>query len=200
MTPANDDEEDDAGEEAIEVGAGLLAVGRLARMLASIPWFAVVGDTLADSEIEVARGYLDALGFPDSDVADVANWWDAEVAARNPDWNPEWWEAEEQLRMALLDEAVALHGEEALTIALTHVSSIASEVVHAAAAAGAARDGVEDEGLVRAAAGAAAQACYQAALVLAAEGEPDHAFALKFRLFESGRWPLGIVGNTFHLF
>ena len=109
-------------------------------------------------------------------------------------------EAEAVIETVPVTEAIALHGEEALTIALTHVSSIAAEVVHAAAGAGATRDGVDDEGLVRAAAGAAAQACYQAALVLAAEGEPDHAFALKFRLFESGRWPLGIVGNTFHLF
>ena len=87
-----------------------------------------------------------------------------------------------------------------MVIALTHVSSTASELVVEAALRAAARSGTTDEGLVRAAAGAAAQACYQAALVLAAEGEPEHAFALKFRLFESGRWPLGIVRNTFHLF
>lgn len=199
MTPANDDEEEDEGGGE-ELGADLVAVGRLARMVKTIPWFAVVGDDLDADALAVARAYLEALGFPDCDVADVANWIDAEVAARNPDWNPEWWEAEEQLRMALLDEAVALHGDDALTIGLTHVSSTASEVVHAAAAIAAARAGMADEGLIRAAAGAATQACYQAALVLAAGAEPDHAFALKFRLFESGRWPLGIVGNTFHLF
>ena len=50
------------------------------------------------------------------------------------------------------------------------------------------------------AAGAAAQAAYQAALVLATDGEADHPFALKFRLFEAGRLPLGITGNTFNLF
>ena len=37
---------------------------------------------------------------------------------------------------------------------------------------------------------------------LAAEDEDDehHAFALKYRLFESGRWPIGVVGNSFHIF
>jgi hypothetical protein len=193
--PANDDE-----EEELELGQGLIAVGRLARLVKSVPWFATVGDELDGKDLDNARAYLDALGFPEAEVADVANWLDAEVAARNPDWNPEWWEAEEQLRMALIDEATALHGDEPLMIALTHVTSTASDLVQAAATAAATRTGNADEGLIRAAAGAATQACYQAALVLAAEGEPEHAFAAKFRLFESGRWPLGIVGNTFHLF
>jgi hypothetical protein len=193
--PANDDE-----EEELELGQGLIAVGRFARLVKSVPWFSTVGDELDGKDIDNARTYLEALGFPEADIADVANWLDAEVAARNPDWNPEWWEAEEQLRMALLDEATALHGEESLLIALTHVTSTASDLVQAAATTAAARTGNADEGLIRAAAGAATQACYQAALVLAAEGEPEHAFAAKFRLFESGRWPLGIVGNTFHLF
>jgi len=197
VIPANDDDAEDDGEE---LGQDLLAVGRFAKLIPTIPWFSVVGDELSAEDLANARAYLDALGFPDAEVADVANWLDAEVAAHNPDWNPEWWEAEEQLRMALLDEASGLHGEEAMVIALTHVSSTASEVVQTAATISANRTGAGDEALIRAAAGSATQACYQAALVLAAGGEPDHPFALKFRLFESGRWPLGIVGNTFHLF
>jgi hypothetical protein len=196
VTAANDDDDDD-GEE---LGQDLLAVGRFAKLISAIPWFSVVGDELSREDLSNARAYLDALGFPDADVADVANWLDAEVAVHNPDWNPEWWEAEEQLRMGLLDDASGLHGEEAMVIALTHVTSVAAEVVQAAAEISARRTGNADEALIRAAAGAATQACYQAALVLAAGGEPDHAFALKFKLFESGRWPLGIVGNTFHLF
>jgi hypothetical protein len=64
----------------------------------------------------------------------------------------------------------------------------------------AARGGVADMALIRAAAGAATQACYQAALVLAAGAEAEHPFAIKFRLYEAGRWPLGIVGMTFNVF
>ena len=40
--------------------------------------------------------------------------------------------------------------------------------------------------------------------VLAAEFEDDeqqrHPFALKYRLFEMGRWPLGLVGASYYLF
>jgi hypothetical protein len=87
-------------------------------------------------------------------------------------------------------------------LALTHVTNAASRVVLEAAADAAEHAGIADEGLIRAAAGAATQGCYQAALVLAAEAEDQeqHPFALKYRLFESGRWPLGVVGASYYLF
>jgi hypothetical protein len=57
--------------------------------------------------------------------------------------------------------------------------------------------GIADPMLTRVASGAAAQACHQAALAIAAAAGPDHLFAMKFRLFAAGRWPLGIVGDRF---
>ncbi|MBM3554731.1 MAG: hypothetical protein FJX47_04165 [Alphaproteobacteria bacterium] len=179
----------------------LIAVARFAAMLRGVSWFAALGEPLTEAEAHDAQAYLDALGFPDCYVGDVAGWEEAESAVKNPDWNSEWWEAEEQLRAGLIARAIESGiEEEDLLMALTHVTSAAGEVVHGAAAVAAARSGCSDEGLIRAAAGAAAQACYQAALVLAAGDEPDHPFALKYRLFEAGRWPLGIVGATFYLF
>ena len=73
-------------------------------------------------------------------------------------------------------------------------------MVHDAALRAAGQSGVVDPALVRAAAGAATQASYQAALVLAAGEDAEHVFAIKYRLFEAGRWPLGIAGMTFNLF
>ena len=34
----------------------------------------------------------------------------------------------------------------------------------------------------------------------AGQDAPDHPFLVKFRLFEGGRWPLGIVAGRFRLF
>ncbi len=179
----------------------LVAVARLARMVREVPWFAAVGQPLGEVEIENADAYVGALGFPQALIAAVDDWEEAEAAARNPDWNTDWWEAEEQLRAALTDAAMALVAdEEALMVALTNVTSAASEVVHDAALRAAGQSGVADQALVRAAAGAATQASYQAALVLAAGEDAEHAFAIKYRLFEAGRWPLGIAGMTFNLF
>jgi hypothetical protein len=133
-------------------------------------------------------------------VALVADWEEAEAAIRNPGWNSDWWEAEEQLRAGLIADAMEQISEDELLVALTAVTSAASEVVHGAAAVAAARAGVADQALIRAAAGAATQGAYQAALVLAAGADDMHPFALKYRLFEAGHWPLGIVGSTFNLY
>ena len=178
----------------------LTAVARFTQAIPRVPWFEAVGEALVEAARADASAYLSALGFPDAHVALVASWDEAEEAARNPEWDSPWWEAEEQLRAALSAQAVDLVGEAEVMAALTHVGASASQVVGEAAAAAAASAGITDQELVRAAAGAAIQGCHQAALVLVAGAEEDHAFALKFRLFEAGRWPLGVIGTSFTLF
>ncbi len=189
----------ESGNES-DIHPHLLAVGRFGRTIGHTNWFAALCEPLAPAEVTVAEDYIAALGFPGVHIGHITDWEDAEAAARNPDWNTAWWEAEELLRAALTSDALETIAEEDLLLALTHVSEKASEAVHDAAAAAAARSGVTDEGLIRAAAGAATQACHQAALVVAAAADEYHPFAIKYRLFEAGRWPLGIVGNTFNLF
>lgn len=178
----------------------LAAVARFTQAVPRVPWFQALGEPLAEAARADAIAYLSALGFPDAHVALVATWAEAEEAARNPEWDSAWWEAEEQLRAGLSAQAVDLVGETEVMAALTHVGASASAAVLDAATEATASAGVTDQALVRAAAGAAIQGCHQAALVLAAGAEEDHAFALKFRLFEAGRWPLGVVGTSFNLF
>ncbi|MBT4044936.1 MAG: hypothetical protein HOK21_21815 [Rhodospirillaceae bacterium] len=181
---------------------GLMAVSQFVRMLAEVPWFGGLGLELDGREILLSEDYLLALGFPDAYISPVENWEEAAAAAANPDWNTEWWEAEEQVRVALVSEACLKADEETVMIALTHLQNQSIEAVLEPAELAAEAAGIEDEELIRAAAGAGAQAIYQAGLLLAAENEDDehHAFALKYRLFESGRWPIGVVGNSFHIF
>jgi hypothetical protein len=84
--------------------------------------------------------------------------------------------------------------------ALTRVTDAATQVTLGAASSAAARQGVADPALTRAAAGAATQAVYHAALARAAFADQSHPFAVKFRLFAGGRWLLGLVGTSFHVF
>lgn len=188
-----------AGSEFDDDPAGA-AMTRFARLVRQVAWFSSLGESLGPAELAEARDYIAALGFPDAEVALVNDWEEAESCVRNPDWNTAWWEAEEQLRAGLLEAARTALPEERLLQALTRATQAASDVVHGAAAVSAARFGCADQALIRAAAGSATQACYQAALVLLAGDEVDHPFAIKFRLFEAGRWPLGIVGRSFNLF
>ena len=202
--PFADSTDDDALEEELELDLddypGLRALARFARLVGDLGWFQNLGNELDEDEIEWTGAYLAELGFPDCAVVPIADWEEACDAALSVDWNSPWWEAEEGLRAALMMDAAERIGEAQLEVALAHVASRAADAIRLGAEVAAAREGVIDEELIRAAAGAAAQAVHQAALVLAAEVEDEHPFALKFRLFETGRWPIGLTGLSFHLY
>lgn len=179
--------------------ADLASLNRFAASLGSASWFAAVGQELTEGERREAEDYLAGLGLK-AGLATVVDWRAAERVTRDPRWSPAWWNAEEDIRRALFEQARAAWGEHGLLAALTRVTDEATRLTLGAASIAAARDGVADPALTRVAAGAATQAAYQAALALAAEAGPAHPFAIKFRLFSAGRWPLALVGDTFHLF
>lgn len=193
----------DAGQRGEHAGGSRLtdlsSVTRFARSLGAASWFAAVGQPLTDGEAREARDYLAALDLG-TEIVTVLDWRAAEATTRDPAWNARWWNAEEKERLVLLQRAGAEWGEDSLMAALTRVTDEATRITLGAASIAAARDGVADPALCRVAAGAATQAAYQAALARAAGAADSHPFAIKFRLFAAGRWPLGLVGDTFHLF
>jgi hypothetical protein len=80
---------------------------------------------------------------------------------------------------------------------LTAATELAGPSIQCAVAIAAERDTIADLALVRVASGAATMALHEAALArLAGEG-PSPPFVRKYVLFESGRWPLGVVGGVF---
>ena len=177
----------------------LAAVDRFGATLGSVSWFAAAGEPLIEPEIAEARDYLAVLGLGAMNVASAGNWATAKRIARDPAWDARWWQAEERLRKSLLDDLARAGEIDLVMAALTRVTDAATRVVLGAASVAAARQGVADPALTRAAAGAATQACYQAALALAAGAKNDHPFAIKYRLFAAGRWPLGVVRGEFYL-
>jgi len=181
---------------------GLLAVSQFARMLREVPWFAALGEPLDEREVNLAEDYLAGMGFAEAAIVLAADWEEAEEAVRNPDWNTAFWEAEEQLRVALVTEACERADEATVQLALTHLSNTAAQAIVDRAEIAAVHWEIADEALLRTAIGAATQACYHAGLALAAESEDEeqHPFAIKYRLFEAGRWPLGLVGASYYLF
>lgn len=188
---------DDRDEESLQ---RLVTVERFGSQLGHVPWFTHVGQPLLAEEQRTARAYLDALGFGDADIVPVRDWDEAAYAAENPGLDTEHWDTEEQLRAALTTEALEFIDERELSLALTRVSQRAGEAVKAGTQEAAALGDVGDEALLLAAAGAAAQAAYNRALADAAGADADHPFRLKFALFATGRWPIAVIGGTFHLF
>jgi hypothetical protein len=180
--------------------ADLDAVARFSGRLRTLSWFAAVGQALSASELREAQDYAAALGLGELLIKEAADWRAAERATRDPNWDSRWWQAEDKERLALLAELKTRADPRELMGALTRATEETSSVVFGAASVAASRDGIADQALARVAAGAATQAAYQAALALAAQRDDTHVFAIKFRLFAAGRWPLGIVSGALYVF
>lgn len=210
-------DEDDFDEEDLEENKGaelegaaleqllseipaLINLKRFAFVVDKVDWFHAIGENLTEDVRRLSRDYLDGLGFPDADLAVVSSFEEASDAAETLDWDSAAWEVEEQLRAGLVVDAMQNLEEEGLQIALAHITSKTAEGLQDAMDNLAAIWDVEDETLITAATGAIVQTVYNAALLLAAGGEETHPFALKYRLYELGRWPIGVHGRSFNLF
>lgn len=202
MNSANDDSpfDDDPEDLSEALEAAGEAIMRFAALVRRLDWFGNIGAPLGSAERVAAETYVAALGFPDVDVVGVEDWDEASALSEGIDVNDTAWDAEEQLRAALTQDAKDRFGEEDLALVMAHINAQAAPAIREAVIGAARAGGVRDEALLDAAIGAATLACHQAALVLLADAEEDHPFALKFRLVEAGRWPLGIIGGTFNLF
>lgn len=194
---------DDEDEESSE-GDDFAALQLIPRFVAGASrpfWFSAVGQPLGGPLKAEAQAWLDALGFPDATPVSLRDWREAGEAAESTGIDDPAFEAEEQLRAAITQAAIDQHGEDAVTVVLTHVAAELGPAIGEAALNATRVWGLDDMELVNAAAGAGVQACHNAALLLlAGRAEDDHPFALKYRLFERGRWPVALIGSSLHLF
>ena len=164
-------------------------------------WFTRLGLPLSPDDVASARAYLAALGYPSElPVLAVNDWHEAERIVRHPDWDTAWWNAEQRERDRLQADVAGRLGPTRMLECLTAATDLAADTIHAAAiiAAASAASGVE--AMVRTASGAGAMALHEVTLAQLAACGPDHLFMRKYRLFESGRWPLGVLRGAFHLF
>lgn len=187
----------------------LPALSRLRRFatgLENIGWFCHLGEALTPATRQVAEGYLGQLGFPEAQIAILADWDDAANAAETLDWANAAWEAEELARAELTGRALAFMSEEALQLGLAMVTEQAGSAAKNYLLDTAALWDMVDESIHNLSVGSAVQTAYSAGLaLLAAAVDPDfeaeeHIFALKLKLFAAGRWPVGVVGQSFNIF
>lgn len=170
------------------------------KSLVALPWFAATGTTLDPAERKDARAYLDGLDLLGCTVESAGSWDSAGDIIKRTDFSPQWWTAEDALADALIDDAVQMLGHDNLVARLSTIERAASDHLQGVASTALARDGLADAGLGKSAAGSATIAVHHAALALAAGEAGTHPFAAKFRLFQAGRWPLGVYGDAFYIF
>ncbi|RMF13392.1 MAG: hypothetical protein D6757_08060 [Alphaproteobacteria bacterium] len=186
-----------------EVEPALAAFAGLGGLVMRASWFRNLGDPLDEPVRETAEAYAQALGFPQALPAVLVEWQEAADALLTHDRDTPAFEAEEQLRAALTVAADAnLLGpaEETLGEGLRLVRALTALAAGRGAEDSARFYGIDDEGFLRAAVGAAVQSAHDAALVLAAGETAAHPLALKFHLFEQGRWPVSLIGNSLNIF
>ncbi|MFC4346678.1 hypothetical protein ACFO5Q_02310 [Kordiimonas lipolytica] len=193
------DTQDDI-DEIFDDLPSLKSVAPFVALASNVRWFRTLGEDPDRQTVEIARAYAEALGFPEAEPGFLADWEEAADAAENTEVNSPAWEAEEQLRAALTDDALGVLDEQTLEMVMTHVTGAVSETIEESATEASRDLRILDEEFVRATSGAAVQATYQAALAAMTGAEEDHPFALRFQLFEKGRWPIGIIGNSFLIF
>jgi hypothetical protein len=164
-------------------------------------WFARLGLPLLSCELTACRAYLESLGYSNATrIERVAEWQRAEAIVRDPSWDSGWWQRESEERDRLSNELRVRFGPVAALERLSAATELASETIHAAAALAAARDAMNDEALLRVACGAATMTLHESVLARLAGCDCEHLFMRKYRLFAGGRWPLGVLSGTFHLF
>lgn len=200
MTSWDDEDDDEVGDDS-EDHAALRLIPRFIAGASGPFWFSAVGQPLRGPLKYEAQAWLDALGFPDASPVALRDWREASEAAETTGIDDPAFETEEQLRAALTQDAIDQHGEDAVSVVLTHVAAELGVSIGEAALNATRVWGLDDLELVNAAAGAGVQACHNAVLLLlAGRAEDDHPFALKYRLFERGRWPVALIGSSLHLF
>lgn len=110
------------------------ALATFADRLGSASWFSMIGEPLTPAEQTDAAHYMSCLGLDDVATQDIASWEAAETCIKSTDWNSGWWDAEDRLRVDLLERAEQRFGKLATLEALSGISEQVSDVVHGAAA------------------------------------------------------------------
>jgi len=187
-------------DDLLEELPTLQGVSRFVAVVNNMHWFRSLGETPGENDRRIAEGYGPALGFPEAEPAFLFDWEDAADAAATGDMNSASWEAEEQLRAALTDDLLSVLDEDTFEMVMTHINESTIPAIEAAAEEAADYLRIDDGEFVRATTGAAVQAVHQAALVMLTGADDDHPFAIRFRLFERGRWPIGIMGASFLIY
>lgn len=163
-------------------------------------WFCAVGKPLGASVRNECESYLRSFTMPGLAIIGVRDWPHARDISNAPNWSRQWWEIERQEERRLFEIAAAKYSADAVLMRLTNLMSGSAELFYGPATVACIRAGIPDPGLARSAAGAASHNLHQYGIAQLADESEDHLFAVKFRLFLAGRWPMSVDDTGFYIF
>jgi hypothetical protein len=164
-------------------------------------WFARVGLPLTPEEYGAVGALLRSVA-PEATVivTRILSWHDAAAFVGMAEYDPTWWNQEEEERERLWERAAESRSEGELLRSVAAMTSGLDERIRNAASVAARAAGVTDTAIVDEAAAMALLATHQNALAELAGEASDHRFILKYALWKGGRWPLGYHSARFAIF
>ncbi|MBL4596631.1 MAG: hypothetical protein JKX99_08660 [Robiginitomaculum sp.] len=181
----------------------LLRARAFADSLAAAPLFSRIGEAFDQQDRALAELYAQNLGFPHVSAARLVHFGEALGTAESLDDDPETWEAEEQFRASLHQEALMVTSEEGASALLQLVAGQAGAIAKERATDVFSHMPQMSEAGLNCLVGHVSRAAHCMALAILSdtdEAEPDHPFILRWSLFNRGRWPVGITGSSFNIY
>ena len=183
------------------VPAGFTPLHDFLDSLHQTDWFGHLGEDMSSITTGIAETYLRSLKQTTALIKIARSWDEAKAAANSAESRAAHSVDEARDRQFLREQAANIHSPELCTtwlnLAFENISNIAYGIT-----TGIPSDIIatsRDVFLTKAAAGAFAEAAYDNTLWLLAQEREQHSVHLKFALFQQGRWPIGIKGQSFYI-
>jgi hypothetical protein len=87
------------------------ALAEFSDRLGTASWFSMIGEPLTPAEQTDAARYMSCLGLDEVETQGIGSWESAEACIKSTDWNSDWWDAEDRLRVDLLERAEQRFGK-----------------------------------------------------------------------------------------
>ena len=165
--------------------------------------FSRTGQALDEQDLHLAEGYVQNLGLAHVYPARVLHLAEAMGVAEALDFDPAAWEAEEQLRSSLHHNVLEQTSEEGSEQLLKLIAAKSAEMAQQAILDSFAHNSQIDETVTNAMVGHVVLAAHCMGLLILSDMDQeqvDHPFALRWSLFNRGRWPIGITGSSYNVF
>ncbi len=179
------------------------AVGAFIKVLKNIPWFRRIGHPLSQEERAAATLCAKSLGFT-AEPVELTSWSEAADIAHALYSQSSWSEEEENISNDIAQSVLKIFNLDQVQVMTTQVQAEATPLIVERVGSNASMWGFDDDQAINAAVGASVKCCCSVMHLMSSEYAGNdlekHYLGVKFKLFELGRWPLGVLGHTFYIF
>ncbi len=203
MTNYSDNDTPDQHAQYAEMLTELPIMNEVSKAIATlkhVDWFHHVGDRIDQKTRDVAKDYMNFLGFNYAELHIINDWDEVFPVMETNNYQTGAWEAEEAMRNVLTFKASEQLAPEAMEFLFSFLAAALSEHIDDHITEVFANWDLQDEQLKNLMMGSAMQACHTYILAKTFSNDSQHPFILRIKLYSSGHWPLGFSGDSLAIF